>query len=242
MPAATALETCLQEEGLPDATVAGTAVAGLTIHHPDGPRMQSIKADQGRLSVRTPVAEDANRTARRHVLATVCLYAPDAVVVSDVHGRRAGVDWPQLGPTGGLPIESVIALRRQGNTWTTEGLETLGRRELGVTFPADESATAKLAIRRAAATTLAGKPGRTRLEWSGTRARLVSSAAASQAGWWPSQTAPKLWILAEAMGPSRPLELPAAAPPKIRRVPRPQRPQPRRRPRPPKKAFWPDYR
>jgi len=242
MPTAATLEACLREEGLEAGSVAGTPQSGLTIHHPEAPRIQHLETVEGALILRTPVDANANRTARRHVLVTLCLYGPDAVVVDEVHGRREGSDWPQLGPTGGLPIETVVALRQQGNTWTTHGLSALDRRELGVTFPPGRDAVAKLLIRKAAATSIGGEPGRARLQWADGRARLVSSAAASRAGWWTGPTAPTLWVLAEAVGPSRPVEMPAIATPPKRAPARPRPTRSRRRPRPPKKAFWPDYR
>ncbi len=163
MLTAATLETCLREEGLEASSVAGTPKSGLTIHHREAPRIQHLQTEDKALIVRTPVDADANRTARRHVLVTLCLYAPAAVVVDEVHGRREGSDWPQLGPTGGLPIETIVALRQQENTWTTHGLTALDRRELGVTFPPGRAAAAKLLILKAAATSLVGEPGHARL-------------------------------------------------------------------------------
>ena len=239
---AAALEACLVEEGVGRVTVAGTATSGLTIHHDDDALFQQMDVEGKTITLRTPIYPDAKRTARRHVVATVCLYDDDAVVVDAVHGRRAGLTWPQLGTSGGLPVEAVVAFLRQGDTWRTEGLGAFGRRELGITFDAPRAEVAKLAIRRAAAAALAGEPGATRLQWSDGRARLVSSAAAAQAGWWMGPTAPTLWILAASMGPSRPLAMPpASASPAP--TPTPPRQRKRTRPmRPVKKGFWPDYR
>ena len=241
-PTAADLEACLQEEGLPQSSVAGTGPSGLTVHHRTAPRIQSVQRIDGGLVVRTPVDEDANKTARRHVLVTLCLYGENAAIIDEVHGRRAGVDWPQLGPSGGLPIETVVTLRQQGNTWVTHGLAPLGRRELGVWFPSGREDTAKLVIRKAAATSLAGPPGNTRLQWNDGRARLVSSASGKNAGWWTGPTDPTLWLLAQYTGPSRALELPAKAARLRPTIERPPPRKPRRRPRTPKKAFWPDYR
>lgn len=237
-----ALDGCLARAGFERALV----VAGepLLVTHPDRVRPIALRASEGPPAVElsTPVEADARLAATLHVAITACLYAEGASVHDPVLDRRLeGRSWPQLGPSGGLPVQHLVEVEARDGAVFTRGLARLDRGELALAVGEGDGAAARRILQAFAAAAIVAPAGASALERAGGhRARAVTPAAARAAGWWTAESPADMRILADDADPLRPVALPA---PRVRRpAPKPTpepaadrratRPAPKPRPTP----------